>query len=411
MSSQTALPGRKVLVGVGGGISAFKAVELVRELGRRGAEVRVVMTPSATKFVGPMSFSALTGTPAVVDLWDPSYAGEVHVELARFAEAIVVAPATASLLARAATGLADDALTATLLCASCPVLYAPAMHHAMWAKAPIARAVDRLRADGATMVGPTEGPLANGETGMGRMAEPIEIADALAALFAAKGERGESKERDLGGLRLLVSAGPTVEDLDPVRFLGNRSTGKMGFAIAERAARRGAQVTLVAGPVTLATPPGVTRVDVRSALEMDAAVREYERDADAIVMSAAVADFRPAQPSREKIKKRSGKDEKLVLELVKNPDILAGLGSRRGKAKRPVLVGFAVETSKVAAHALEKLAGKHIDLVVANHARDGFGGDDDLAMLVTEAGIEALPRMSKRALADVILDRVSALIP
>ncbi len=393
------LSGKQIVVGVAGGIAAYKAVELVRELGRRGASVRVVMTQAATRFVGAVTFTGITGRPPVIDLWDPAYAGEVHVELASWAHAIVVAPATANVLARSAAGMADDALLATVLCAACPVLYAPAMFHRMWGSASTARNVTQLRADGAHFVGPVSGALANGEIGMGRLAEPSDIADALDALLAPS--------LDLEGRTVLVSAGPTHEDLDPVRFLGNKSSGKMGFALAERAAARGARVCLVAGPVALPTPAGVERVDVRSAREMDAALEARFDDADVLVMSAAVADYRPETTSAEKLKKAEDR-EALVLRLVQNPDILAALGARRGERRRPLLVGFALETQDLLANARAKLAKKRADLIVANHATDGLGTDENVATLVSAEGEEALGRLTKRALADAILDRVVA---
>ena len=399
MIAPMSLAGRQIVVGVSGGVAAFKAVELVRELGRRGATVRVVMTRAATRFVGPITFTALTGKPPVVDLWDPSYAGEVHVELASNADVIVVAPATANVLARAAHGHADDALLATILCARGPIFYAPAMHARMWARESTQRNVAQLRADGARIVGPVSGPLASGEVGMGRLAEPSAIADAITHFLA--------ESLDLAGRTLLVSAGPTHEDLDPVRFLGNKSSGKMGFAIAERAAARGARVRLVAGPVALATPVGVERIDIRSARDLEAALATHYADADAIVMCAAVADYRPREAAPDKLKKR-GDGAPLVLELVPNPDILAGLGARRADASRPVLVGFALETTDLLTAAREKLVRKRVDLVVANHAVDGLGTDDNLATLVSAAGDEPLGRLDKRALADAILDRVAA---
>lgn len=390
------LKGRRIVVGLGGGIAAFKAVALVRELGRRGADVRVVMTEAATRFVGPVTFAGLTGRAAITDLWDPSYAGEVHVELGAWADAIVIAPATMNLLARAANGHANDVVLATLACAKGPVLYAPAMHERMWSSGATRRNVAALADDGARFVGPVEGPLASGEVGRGRMAEPEVIADAVEALFVP---------RDLVGLHVVVSAGPTHEDLDPVRFLGNRSTGRMGFAIAETAARRGARVTLVAGPVSLPTPTDVTRIDVRSALELEAAVREASESADAVIMAAAVADYRPAERAEQKRKKTDGP---LVIELVRNPDVLAGLGAAR-RGTHPVLVGFALETENVVENARGKLVRKKVDLVVANHASDGFGGDDNVVTLVDATGDEALPKLSKREVAARILDRVKAL--
>jgi phosphopantothenoylcysteine decarboxylase / phosphopantothenate---cysteine ligase len=392
-----ALSGKRIIVGVGGGIAAFKAVMLVRELLARGAELRVVMTKSAVRFVGPVTFTGITGRAPVIDLWDPSYAGEVHVELSAWADALVVAPATANLLARAATGMADDALLATLSCMDKPVLYAPAMHQRMWKAGGTQRSVAQLGKDGAQFVGPVHGKLASGEQGMGRMSEPGEIADALAQLLSASA--------DLAGLKLLISAGPTQEELDPVRFLSNRSSGQMGYALAERAVARGAQVTLVSGPVSLSAPRGVTLLNVRSALEMHAAIMKERERSDAIVMTAAVADYRPAQSAQQKLKKQ----DTLTLTLIKNPDILAELGAARS-GKKPALVGFALETENLLAYARDKLVRKNVDLIVANHARDGLGGDTNVATLVDHAGDTELGTLSKRALAERILDRVRELV-
>lgn len=398
------LSGKRIVVGIGGGIAAFKAVELVRELGRRGAQVRVVMTPAATRFVGPITFTGLLGQPPVVDLWDPSYRGEVHVELGEWADAMVVAPATMNLIARAVHGHADDAVLATLACTDGPRVFAPAMHPRMWAQPSTQRNVATLRADGTLLVGPVDGPLANGGTGLGRMAEPVAIVDALANHLA-----GEASQRpaDLAGLKVLISAGPTFEDLDPVRFLGNRSTGKMGFALANRARARGAEVVLVSGPVTLPDPVGVNTVRVRSAREMHAAVKtQVGAGVDVVIMAAAVADYRPATKADHKIKKAGDR----ALELVRNVDILAELGAERAErmgssgAPHPVLIGFALETNDIENHARGKLASKRCDLIVANEARHGFGGDTNLAHLVTAAGIQNLESMSKDALADHILD-------
>lgn len=391
---------KRIVVGLGGGIAAFKAVALVRELLRRGAEVRVVMTASATRFVGPITFAGLTGHPPVTDLWDPRYAGEVHVELGDWADAVVVAPATMNLLARAAHGFADDVVLATLACARGPILFAPAMHHRMWERPATQRSIACLRQDGAHFAGPVDGLLASGERGMGRMSEPDAIADALASLF------DPPPARDLDGVRLLVSAGPTHEDLDPVRFLGNRSSGKMGYAIAARAAARGAIVTLVSGPTVLPDPEDVTTIRVRSAMEMRDAIVPRADDLDVIVMAAAVADYRPADRAADKLKKNDGP---LSLSLVRNPDILATLGGRRTGA-RPVLIGFALETRDVVAYAREKLTRKRVDLVVANHASVGFGGEDNQATLVDADRDEPLPPMPKHALADRILDRVLGLM-
>jgi phosphopantothenoylcysteine decarboxylase/phosphopantothenate--cysteine ligase len=383
---------------VGGGIAAFKAVVLVRELQRRGADVRVVLTPSALNFIGAATFTGLTGKPAVTDLWDPSYPGEVHVELGSDADAIVVAPATANLLARAASGMADDAVLATLSCAGCPVLFAPAMHENMWLAAATQRNARQLEQDGALLVGPVAGALASGEQGMGRMAEPEAIADAV--------ERALAPRSDLAGKRVLISAGPTLEDIDPVRYISNRSSGRMGFALAATALERGASVTVVCGPTGVKPPAGLELVAVRSAREMHAAIMSRSATADVVVMTAAVADYRPAEAATEKIKKSQ---DRMTIELVKNPDILAELGAAR-KGKKPVLIGFAMETNDLARHARKKLVGKHCDLVVANEAAVGFGGDDNQAILVGHDGDTPLPAMSKTDLAHQIWDRAKALL-
>jgi phosphopantothenoylcysteine decarboxylase/phosphopantothenate--cysteine ligase len=391
------LSGKRIVVGIGGGIAAFKAVMLVRELLARGAELRVVMTKSALRFVGPVTFTGITGRAPVIDLWDPSYAGEVHVELSAWADALVVAPATANLLARCASGMADDALLATLSCMEAPVLFAPAMHHRMWKAGGTQRAVALLRKDGAHFVGPVHGKLASGEEGMGRMSEPLDIVAALEQLLAG--------QADLAGRTLLISAGPTQEELDPVRFLSNRSSGQMGYALAERALARGAQVTLVSGPVSLSAPRGATLVNVRSALDMHAAIMAQREQVDAIVMTAAVADYRPLQSAPQKLKKQ----DSLTLTLIKNPDILAELGALR-RGKKPALVGFALETENLLTYARDKLTRKNVDLIVANHASDGLGGDTNVATLVDQAGDTPLGTLSKRALSDRILDRVRELL-
>ena len=388
------LTGKRIVVGIGGGIAAFKAVELVRELGRRGADVRVMMTDAGTRFVGPVTFSGLTGQPAVTDLWAADYAGEVHVELGQWADAVVIAPATMNLIARAATGQANDVVLATLACAECPVFMAPAMHRTMWNHPATQRNASLLEQLGVTLVGPTIGPLANGEIGDGRMAEPMEIADRMEATLG----RGE----DLAGMSLLVSAGPTHEDLDPVRFIGNRSSGKMGYAIAQRAAQRGATVVLVSGPVALDPPARTQVVHVRSALEMYEAIIGRQSEMDAIVMAAAVADYRPAHLELHKIKK--GDD--LSIDLVRNPDILAELGTNR-IGGRPILVGFAVETEELERRGRTKLNQKGADLIVANEAAVGFGGDTNRAILVEESSSTSLTEMTKAELADRILDRIS----
>lgn len=383
-----------IVVGVGGGIAAYKAVVLVRELMRRGHEVKVAMTAAAQRFVGPVTFTGLTGEPPVVDLWDSRYSGEVHVDLAQWADAVVVAPATANVMARVAHGITDDPVTATLLCFDGPVVLAPAMHDRMWRRPSTRRNVERLVADGARVVGPVVGPLASGEIGMGRMAEPADVAAAVEEAVALP---------DLAGMTILVSAAGTQEDLDPVRYLGNRSSGKMGFAIAERAARRGARVVLVSGPSALPDPHGVEVVRVRSAVQMEEAITARRGEADAIVMAAAVADYRPASAAEHKLKKTEGP---MTVELVRNPDILAGLGAWRTGA-RPMLVGFAVETRDLIASARGKLERKKVDLIVANDASVSFEKETNRVVLVDASGAEELPELPKRSVADRILDRIA----
>lgn len=391
------LQGKRIVVGLGGGIAAFKAVQLVRELMRRGAEVRVVMTEAAGRFVGPITFAGLTGKPPVTDLWAEDYAGEVHVELGEWADAIVIAPATMNLIARATSGQANDAVLATLACARGEVFFAPAMHHRMWSHPATQLNVRLLTERGAVVLGPVTGPLANGEVGEGRMLEPDDIADALESRLA--------RSDDLRGTRVLITAGPTHEDLDPVRYLGNRSSGRMGYAIAAQALRRGAEVTLVTGPVQLPAPSGAEVVPVRSAQQMHEAVMSRFDRFDVAIMAAAVADYRPARRAAHKIKK--GGD--LKLELVRNPDILADLGAKRGP-QPSVLVGFALETQNLEQAARDKLEQKSADLIVANEASSGLGRNTNRATLVDASSASPLPEMSKRALADQILDRVRTLL-
>ncbi|HSQ62125.1 MAG TPA: bifunctional phosphopantothenoylcysteine decarboxylase/phosphopantothenate--cysteine ligase CoaBC [Polyangiaceae bacterium] len=395
------LTGRTVALCVTGSVAAYKAAVLARLLVKEGASVVPVMTESATKFIGGATLSGLTGNAALgaAEMW--STPGELHVQLGSTADAVVVAPASADVLARLAQGRADDLVTALVLCAKGPVLVAPAMHPRMWTHPATQKNVEGLRAQGRVMVvGPAVGPVASGDQGPGRMIEPEAILEAI--VFAVT-------PKDLKGVRVVVSAGPTLEDLDPVRFLSNRSSGKMGFAIAARGAARGAEVTLVAGPVQLPTPHGVLRVDVRTALEMQAALAQARASCDAVVMAAAVADYRPAATSGTKIKK---KGEQTTLELVQNPDLLAEMGMAR-TGPRPVLVGFALETGTrqaIVAEARRKLREKKVDVVVANEARTAFGGDDNEITFVTENREERLPRASKVDLADALLDRIKSLL-
>jgi phosphopantothenoylcysteine decarboxylase / phosphopantothenate---cysteine ligase len=402
------MAGKTVALCVTGSIAAYKAVELARLFIKAGAKVIPVMTTSAQKFVGAPTFVGICGERVYEDMWDPSFDGEMHIAIANRADAIVVLPATADFLARVAQGRADDLICALILSAKGPVFVAPAMHPRMWSNPATVASVETINAHGRVQfVGPVEGEVASGERGVGRMAEPAAMLEAV--------EQALAFGSDYSDKHVLVSAGPTIEDLDPVRFLGNRSTGKMGFAIAEAAAARGATVTLVAGPVSLPTPAGnVTRVDVRSALEMRDAIRSAAGDnlkkIDALVMSAAVADYRPKEISDSKIKK-SG--DEATINLLKNPDILAEIGALRGSRTSPVLIGFAVETgddASVISYAQKKLTQKNVDLVVANAAGDSFGKEDNRVILVSKNGEEKLATMSKRALAHELLTRVRKLI-
>jgi phosphopantothenoylcysteine decarboxylase/phosphopantothenate--cysteine ligase len=400
-------PGRKVALAVCGSIAAYKAVEVARLLIAEGVTIVPLMTRSAERFLGAQTLSGITGAGVIREMFDDTYPGELHVDLARTVDLLLVMPATADMLARLAVGRADDVVTALALCFEGPVLLAPAMHSRMWSHPATRRNVAALDGDGRVRwVGPVAGALASGETGMGRLADPAEIAGAVLVALGT---------RDLEGLRLVVTAGPTVEDIDPVRFIGNRSSGKMGFALAARAALRGALVTLVTGPVELPTPAGIRRVDVRSALDMKAALEQALgadlSGADALIMSAAVSDYRPVEKRPAKMKKSA---EALSLSLVRNPDLLAEIGARRASAgaSRPVLVGFAVETADDAglvAYASDKLRDKRVDMVVANHADEAFGKSTNRATLVFDDSTQPLDPMSKADLADQILDRVRAL--
>jgi len=393
------LAGRRVVLGVSGGIAAYKAAELVRLFVKAGAEVRVMMTEGAQRFVAPLTFQALSQHPVAVDTFDLQMEATIgHIELADRAELLVMAPASADLIARLANGLANDVVTTVALACKAPLLVAPAMNVNMWNHPATVANVATLRARGAFVVGPGSGELACGWVGSGRMSEPHEIVSAAETILAGA--------RDLAGRALLVTAGPTFEAIDPVRFVGNRSTGKMGFAIAEAAAARGAAVTLVAGPTALPTPGGVTRVDVESARQMHAAVLERAGAQAAIVMTAAVADYRPAEIAATKLKKAE-LGETPAIRLTQNPDILAELG--RLPAPRPLLVGFAAETDDVERRAVEKRAQKGCDLLVANDVSEegsGFGTDTNRVLLVEAGGAAWLPRLTKREVADRILDRV-----
>lgn len=390
------LAGRQVLLGVTGGIAAYKAAELVRRLGDAGAVVRVVMTENAARFVTPLTFQALSGHPVRLSLWDEgAEAAMGHIELARWAQDILVAPASADFLARLAHGLADDLLTTLCLASAAPVHVAPAMNQQMWANPATQANLAVLRARGVGIFGPAAGAQACGDVGSGRLLEP----DELVAALAASGQPGR-----MSGHRVVISAGPTFEDIDPVRFLGNRSSGRMGFALAAAAAEAGAQVTLVAGPVHLPTPAGVQRVDVRSARQMHAAVLAEATSADVYVAAAAVGDFRPLEVAAHKIKKRG--DGGMTLELTQNPDILADVAAL---PQRPLLVGFAAETENLEAYARAKLERKRLDLIAANQVGGGLGfeAEDNCLTLISSDGIIRLPTASKRELARQLIEIVA----
>ncbi len=394
--------GKHIVLCVSGSIAAYKSVLLLRSLQREGARVSIVLSRSATQFIGAATFAGLTGEAPFMDMFSAGQGGELHVDLARRADLIVMAPATADLLARLASGRADDLVTALSLCARCPLLIAPAMHPRMWDHPATRRNVELLKGDAkAAFVGPQHGEVASGEVGVGRMAEPELIVEAVAARLTVP---------TLSRCHIVVTAGPTSEDIDPVRSLTNRSSGKMGFAIAARAALHGARVTLIAGPVNLPTPPGVTRIDVRSALAMRSALWQALHPdlsaADALIMAAAIADYRPAETHAAKLKR--GKDP-LNLELLPNPDLLAEIGEAR-RLHRPLLVGFALETetgARLIERAREKLVRKKVDVVVANSAEESIGLDHVQAVLVSAKGSEEIARMPKEDAADRILDWVN----
>jgi phosphopantothenoylcysteine decarboxylase/phosphopantothenate--cysteine ligase len=391
------LAGQRVLLGVTGGIAAYKAADLARRLQDAGAQVRVAMTEGAQQFITPLTFQALTGEPVRTSLWDgAAEAAMGHIELARWATRVVVAPASADFIARLAHGLAPDLLATLCLATEAPIALAPAMNRVMWAHPATQANVGILLGRGVEMLGPAEGDQACGEVGAGRMLEPLQIVAALQAKVATG---------PLSGRKLLVSAGPTYEDLDPVRFVGNRSSGKMGFALAAEAAAMGAQVTLVSGPVSLATPPGVRRVDVRRAVEMRDEVLAALPGQDVYVGAAAIADYMPAQAAPHKIKKQA---DTLRLELVRTPDVLAEVA--RHPARPRVVVGFAAETAELEANALAKLQAKQLDMIAGNDVSAeglGFGSEENALQVYSAAGRRDIPRGPKTVVARALLDLIA----
>jgi len=437
MDHLTALRSKRLLLGVSGGIAAYKIPQLVRLLRQAGAEVQVVMTRNAARFVTATTLQAVSERPVRDDLWDPqAEAAMGHIELARWADAVVIAPTTADLLARLASGRADDLLTTLCLASRAPLLLAPAMNQAMWSHPATQRNLSRLEADGALIIGPDSGDQACGDVGPGRMVEPELLSAAVARRlaagaptgftateftateftateFTATAEPGEPPAI-LSGCRVLITAGPTREAIDPVRFISNHSSGKQGFALAEAAREAGARVTLISGPVNLDTPAGVERVDVISARDMAEAVAARIADTDLFIGVAAVADYRPEEAAPHKLKKRhddgqagAAPSTTRSLMLVENPDIIATVAAH---PQRPVTVGFAAETDRVIPHARAKLERKGLDLMVVNDVGDasiGFHGDHNAVTLLWPDGEESLPRQSKQDLARSLIARIA----
>ncbi len=398
------LTARKIIVGVTASIAAYKAALLVRELVKSGAEVRVVMTPAAAQFVTPLTLATLSRADVVTDMFpDDPGKGTWHIHLGMWADAMIIAPASANTIAKLAHGFADNALTSLVLALRAPLLVAPVMDTDMYVHAATQANLEILRARGVTLVPPEEGELASGLTGPGRLPDTPVLLEAVATALAPK---------DLAGRRIVVSAGPTFERLDPVRYLGNFSSGKMGMALARAARRRGADVVLVAGPSAEATPPGVHRVDVTSADDMRDAVQAAFTEADAVIMAAAVADFRPAHVATQKIKKDDTSSDAPVLELERTTDILASLGAVKGPRR---VIGFALETENGIENAMRKLATKQADLIVLNNAGEpgsGFGSSTNRLTLVGPGhSVQELPLLDKLEAADRILDRLVAILP
>ena len=393
----TSIKGKKILLGMTGGIAAYKAAELARFLVKAGVDVRVAMSEAATRFVGPVSMQALTGQPVWTDLWDPRVPNNMgHIELSRDRELIVIAPASADFIAKAATGLADDLLSTLVLARRCPLMLAPAMNVEMWQNPATQRNVLTLRDDGIAVVGPEEGDQACGETGMGRMLEPASIFEEIEAFFQPK---------VLAGKRVLVTAGPTQEPIDPVRVITNASSGKMGYAVARAAREAGAQVTLISGPVALQAFAGVARVDVLTAQQMFEAVKAAAGACDVFISVAAVADYRVTNASQQKIKKGSARPASLALE--ENPDILAWVAAR---PKPPFCVGFAAESENLAEHAMAKRAKKKLPLLAANLAQHALGAEDNEITLFDDRGAHALGHAPKIELARKLILHIAGML-
>jgi len=392
-----ALTGKRILLGISGGIAAYKAAELVRLLTRAGADVRVAMTEAATRFITPLTLQALSGQPVWTDMWDPRVPDNMgHIEHTRDRDLIVVAPATADFMAKVTHGLADDLLSALCVARRCPLMLAPAMNVEMWENAATQRNLQVLQEHGVMLAGPAAGDQACGEVGMGRMLEPAQIVTEMERLF---------QPGRLAGRRVLVTAGPTQEPIDPVRVLTNVSSGKMGYAVARAAREAGAQVTLISGPVALATPPGVARIDVRTAEEMFEAVKQAVKGSDVFISVAAVADYRVKNRAAQKMKK-SGAG--VALELEENPDILSWVAAQ---PRPPFCVGFAAESEKLAQHAKDKRLKKGVPLMAANLAQEALGAEDNSITLYDERGEHPLGRGPKLELARKLLEHVAGMLP
>ena len=391
------LKGRKLVLGVTGGVAAYKAAELVRLLGKAGADVHVVLTEGGARFVTAVTFQALSGNPVWTDLWDPRMGNNMaHIDLTRDADAILVAPATADVMAKLVHGLADDLLTTLCLARDCPLLVAPAMNRQMWEHPATRRNAAQLAADGVTLFGPAAGEQACGEVGLGRMLEPEELCEAVIGFFQPK---------LLAGRRIVMTAGPTFEPIDPVRGITNSSSGKMAYGLARACVQAGAEVVLVSGPVALPVPMGAHRVSVRSALEMREAVLAAVPGSDVFIGVAAVADYRPAAAAEHKIKK-SGAE--LAITLTPNPDILAEVAALPNP---PFCVGFAAESRNLDEYAEGKRKAKKLPMVVGNLVQDGLGGDDNQVVLFDEAGRHPLPKAPKPEVARSIVAHLAALLP
>lgn len=391
------LKNKNIVLGVTGGIAAYKACDLVSRLVKAEANVDVIMTENATKFINPLTFQSLSSNQVIVDMFkEPKYWEIQHIALAKKADLVVVAPATANIIGKIANGIADDMLTTTVMATKAPVVFAPAMNCNMYENPILQSNIERLKALGYRFIEPDEGRLACGDVGIGKMAEPDVIESYINSMFERK--------KDFVGKTVIVTAGPTREAIDPVRYISNHSTGKMGYSIAYKAVDRGAKVYLISGPTSLKAPEGVQLIPVNSAREMHEKIMEHYDEADIVIMSAAVADYAPAITHQQKVKKS---DEKLILELVKNPDILYELGKIKGDK---ILVGFAMETENLVENAKEKVSKKNLDFIVANDLFTegaGFGTDTNVVKIIDRRGnVESLPKMAKLDLADLILDRI-----